>query len=460
MKRVTLYLSLLSSVLMLFAIGTVAAESRPNIVFILADDWGWGDLGCYGNKQIRTPNLDRLAAEGTLFKQFYVASAVCSPSRASFMTGRFTNRHGIHSHLRLKACNLQRGLPAYLNPQQPMLPRLLKEAGYATAHFGKWHLTSPDEISAPLPTAYGIDDHRITVCNGDGIHRQPAGVPGWKEWEEARLGNGEIWTRWRAKASELIINEAIRFIDDSKGKPFFVQAWLFDTHAQLVPNRGQQRPFSQLPGPYRLYYSAAADSDQQVGRLMKALADRGLSTNTIVIFSSDNGPEDISVGNASEHGVGDPGPVRGRKRSGYEGGIRVPFIVRWPGGTPAGRVDAETVMGGVDLLPTLCQLAGVKVPEGLDGEDFSAAFRGQTIKRQRPLFWDLREDNIGPAINRSPKLVLRDGNWKLLMNRDGSGKELYDLAISSLEVNNQADRQPEVVGRMSRQLLKLAERKP
>src|SRR5262245_34973781 len=228
MNRLAFQLYLLCSALVLFATSATAADSRPNIVFILADDSGWGDLGCYGNKQIRTPNLDRLAAEGTLFKQFYAAAAVCSPSRASFMTGKFTNRHGIHSHLRQKAFNLQRGMPAFLNPNQPMLPKLLHDAGYGTAHFGKWHLTSPDELAAPPPSAYGIDDHRVTVCNGDGIHRQPSGVPGWKEWEEARVGSPEVWQRWRARSSEFIVDEAIRFIDEQKGKPFFVQAWLFD----------------------------------------------------------------------------------------------------------------------------------------------------------------------------------------------------------------------------------------
>jgi len=156
-----------------------AQEKPPNIIFLLTDDLGWGDLASYGNRRIQTPSLDRLAREGTRFTQFYAAAAVCSPSRASFLTGRFTLRHGVTRHFRGRESNLQRGMPLWLNPDQPLLPRLLRDAGYATAHFGKWHLCSSDDPASPLPARYGFQDHRVVVDDGDGLQRMPAGTKGW-----------------------------------------------------------------------------------------------------------------------------------------------------------------------------------------------------------------------------------------------------------------------------------------
>lgn len=431
----------------------IRVNERPNIVFIFADDWGWGDLGCYGNKNIKTPNIDRLAEGGTIFKQFYVASAVCSPSRASCLTGQFTPRHGIHSHLNTMEGSRRRNLPQYLDPDLPMLPRLLNEAGYATAQFGKWHLCTTDNPEVPPPSRYGFDEHRITVGSGSAVHEATFSLPGFNIFEGSRPGPG--WGKWRSEASGRIFSETIRFIQKNKERPFYVQAWLYDTHAVLSPTREQMEPFKSLPMPYGIYYSAVADSDHHIGRLLEKLDEWDLADNTIVIFSSDNGPEDLQLYEASAHGVGEPGPFRGRKRSGYEGGIRMPFVVRWPNVTPRGRVDQDTILGSVDLLTTLCRLAGARAPDGslLDGEDLSAAFRGTSVKRKRPLFWDLHEDTLGPIINRSPKLIIRDGRWKLLMNEDGSGIELYDIAANPLEVDNVADIYPDVAKKLSKRLL-------
>lgn len=429
-----------------------ATDDRPNIIFILADDWGWGDLGCYGNKEIRTPNLDGLAKDGILFEQFYVASAVCSPSRASFMTGLFTNRHGIHSHLAEMKRNRLRGLPLYLDPELPMLPKLLHDAGYAIAHFGKWHLCSADDPNAPPPSKYGFDLNRIVGGEGDGIQQLPPGLDGFSFWEDARPGPN--WSKWRARSSELIIDETIGFIQENKDKPFFVQAWLFDTHAMLTPTDEQMEPFKNLGMPFRIYFGAVMDSDRHIGRLLKKLDELGLTENTIVMFSSDNGPEDIAIDNAQNHGVGDPGPFRGRKRSGYEGGIRMPLIVRWPAQIVGGQINRSTIISAVDFLPTICSLAGVQVPDDIDGEDMSEVLHGNPIQRKGPLFWDMRVPVVGPAINRSPQLIIRDGNWKLLMNRDGTGIELYDITSSPLEVDNTADGHPDVAKRLSERLLK------
>jgi N-acetylgalactosamine-6-sulfatase len=429
-----------------------AQRRPPNIVFILTDDLGWGDLGCYGNRNIRTPNVDRLAQQGTRFKQFYTASAVCSPSRASFLTGRFTARHGLHSHLRELAANRKRGLPDFLDPNQPLMPRILKEAGYVTAHFGKWHLTSSDDTAAPRPPAYGFDAHKVVVDNGDGLERLPLGTPGWNVWKEAMPGLD--WHEFKSRSSELVIDETIRFVEQNRNGPFFIDTWLFDPHAQLTPTAQQMAPYKDWGAPFRIYYGAVTNLDAQIGRLLRKLDESGLAENTIVLFSSDNGPEDIHVDNAQEHGVGNPGPVRGRKRSGYEGGIRLPFIVRWPGHTPAGRYDQETIFGAVDFLPTLCRIAGAKLPpeSEIDGLDMRVALEGTSIERTRPLYWDLRENNIGDFINQSPKLVIREGRWKLLMENDGSGVELYDIVKNPLEVDNLADTHPDVASRLARRL--------
>ncbi len=435
------------------------ADARPpNIIFILADDLGWGDLGCYGNPRLKTPHIDRMAEQGVRFKQFYVASAVCSPSRASFLTGRFVNQHGIYNYLHDKASNRRRGLPLYLDPNQPLLPRLLHGAGYATAHFGKWHLTSSDDTEAPRPASYGFDDHRVVLDNGDGIQRLPGIIPGWNLWAGARPG--PKWPRFKARSSELVIDETIRFIEAHRDRPFFVDTWFFDPHARLTPTALQMKPYEKMGAPFRIYFAAVTNLDAQVGRLLRRLDELGLANNTLILFSSDNGPDDIHVNNASEHGVGNPGPFRGRKYSGYEGGIRVPLIARWPGHIRAGRVDETTVFAGVDFLPTLCRIAGVQPPgqEVIGGEDVSRALLGGPFERTRPLFWDLRFNTPGDFINKSPKLIIREGRWKLLMDADGGGVELYDIVSHPLEVDNLADAHPEVVKRLSRRLMEWREK--
>ncbi len=418
-----------------------ADGKRPNFVFILADDWGWGDLGCYGHDRLRTPSLDKLARQGTLFTQFYVCSGVCSPSRAAFMTGHFPARHRIHGHLSTPKQNADRGMPNYLDPNVATVARLLQKAGYATAHFGKWHLGGGK--GAPEPMAYGLDVSRCV--NGGG--------PSWDTKA----------SYFRARSTELIVDETIRFIEANRDRPFYVQAWLLLTHATLHPTEEQMKPYVRLgprgvpyKGALQIYYASASSADEQIGRLMQKLDELGLADNTIVIFSSDNGPEDINILNATHSGVGSAGPFRGRKRSLYEGGIRVPFILRWPKGTPAGRVDNDTAFSAADFLPTVCSLADVQVPEGLnlDGEDVSATFRGKTHTRTKPIFWEWRFRIYGHVLHKSPRLAIRDGNWKLLLNPDRSRVELYDIPNDPSELNNLAGQRPEVIKDLSRKLLR------
>ena len=418
-----------------------ASARKPNFVFILADDWGWGDLGCYGHRQLKTPNLDRMARQGVLFTQFYVCSGVCSPSRTAFMTGHFPARHSIHGHLATPQQNAERGMPNFLDPAVPTVTRLLQKAGYVTGHFGKWHLGH--NPGAPEPSAYGLDVYRsLVVGNGPELDRT---VP-----------------HWRARSSQTLVDDTIQFIEANRGRPFYVQTWLLDTHATLDPTEEQMKPYNRYApgdvshkGAMQIYYAAATAADAQIGRLLDKLDELGLAENTVVIFSSDNGPEEILISNASHSGIGSPGPFRGRKRSLYEGGVRLPFIVRWPTGSPAGRVDSTTVLSAVDFLPSLCRLAGVALAADvdLDGEDMSAALRGQPAERAKPLMWEWRFGVYGHVLNRSPMLSIRQGRWKLLMNPDRSRVELYDIPADPSELNNLADRHSEVVARLSERLL-------
>lgn len=420
-----------------------ATEKKPNIIFILADDLGWGDLGCYGQHELKTPNLDKLASQGLRFTNFYVCGSVCSPSRAAFTTGQFPARVKIHDYLRVDPTPAQQaaGTAPFLDPKTPTLARALKEAGYATGHFGKWHLgASP---GAPSPAEYGYDTSTTVNSNG----------PGWTDEQKDPF--------FRAKSSELIVDEAIKFIEGNKDKPFYINVWSLVPHAVLNPTEEQTKPYQRFRpkapdrGTKLVYYSSVGDLDAQIGRLLNKLDELKLTDNTIVLFSSDNGPEEIGLTEAAHSGIGSPGPFRGRKRSLYDGGIRVPFIIRWPGAAPAGTVNDTSVVAAVDLMPTLAKAAGAKLPAGarLDGEDVGEILRGSARQRSTTLFWEYRFPMLGHPMHHSPQLAVRDGDWKLLMNADGSRIELYDLSKHGVEFDNVADRHPDVAKRLSEKLL-------
>jgi N-acetylgalactosamine-6-sulfatase len=417
---------------------------RPNVVFIFADDLGWGDLGCYGNQEVRTPNLDQLAAEGSLFTQFYVNGSVCSPSRTAFLTGHYPARHKVHGHFASDQQNQDRGMPNWLDTSATNVTRLLKEAGYATAHFGKWHLGSGK--GAPSPKEYGIDD--FVTAGGN------------------RFTSGTRWAHsdpyFRAHSTDSIVDEAIRFMKENRDKPFYINAWTLLTHATLHPTDEQlelYKRFAPSSVPYKaakqIYLASVTALDSAVGRLIKSLDELGLSENTLVIFSSDNGPEDINIRNAGHSGVGSAGPFRGRKRSLYEGGLRMPFIVRWSNRVPAGLINSTSVLTAVDFLPTVCQLAGVRLPSGYrpDGEDISDILLGDQRARSRAIMWEWRFRVHGHVLHRSPQLSIREGKWKLLMNPDKSRIELYDIPRDPSELQNLVEAQPQVVEFMSQRLL-------
>ena len=426
------------------ALGTnsTVKNKRPNFVFIFADDLGWGDLGCYGNSQIKTPNLDRLAKNGTLFTQFYVNGSVCSPSRTSIMTGHFPARHSVHGHFATDKQNKARGMPNWLDHKVYTVTGLLKNMGYTTGHFGKWHLGSGD--GSPTPGDYGIDEHRTRSSSGPQLE-----------------GTSDEY--FRAKSTGQIVDRTIEFIEKNRYKPFYVNVWTLVPHATLHPTDEQMKPYkryapSRVPykGVKQIYYASVTDMDHHLGRLVKKIDDLGLAEDTLIAFSSDNGPEDLNIRNAVHSGIGNTGPFRGRKRSLYEGGIRMPFIVRWSGHIPAGRVDEKSIIAGVDWLPTVCGFAGAIVPRDLkpDGENMSDVLLGKPKHRSKPLMWEWRFRIHGDMVHKSPMLSIRAGNWKLLMNPDRSRIELYDIPTDPTELDNVADRHPDIVKNLSQQLLK------
>jgi N-acetylgalactosamine-6-sulfatase len=455
MKTIALFLYL-GSVALSFA------AAKPNVIFLLTDDQGWGDAAAWGHPYYKTPNLDRLTKEGRRISQFYVANPVCSPSRTAFMTGQFPARHGVHGHFADHQQNAARSMSDWLSPQAPLLTRQMKAAGYATGHFGKWHLGAGE--GAPLPSAYGVDESATVVSNESKL-RDPASPP------EAH---------WWGKSTGVIMDHALGFIRSHQDEPFYLNIWTLVPHATLDPTPEQLAVYQDLKpdashpafGPLtQKYYQQAkdlrsqmqvfaasiTDLDSQVGRLLDTLKELGIDDNTLLVYSSDNGPEDYNIGNASNGGVGSPGPLRGRKRSIYEGGVRTPLIVRWPGKVQAGVFDETTVMGGVDLLPTICSITGTALPEvsALDGEDVSDLWLGKSRARQKPLFWEWRFSlaNGGLPEFTPPSLAMREGPWKLLLSHDQQRVELYDIPADKAETHNLAAQHPEIVQRMSQSLL-------
>lgn len=432
-----------------------ASPVRPNIIVVLIDDAGFADLSCYGNKDAKTENMDRLAAEGRRFTQFYVNSPICSPSRTALLTGQYPARHRITSYIDDRAANERRGMAQFLDPKAPSLARFLAGTGYATGHFGKWHMGGGRDVGeAPLITDYGFDasltqfeglgDRVLPLLdtqNGDGGgagRKMPLGVASEK------LGRGAA--RWvpRHEVTGAFVDGALDFIQQAEktGKPFFVNVWPDDVHSPFDPPRTLRGDGSKRT----LYHGTLVNMDRQLAPLFDYIrkSDK-LRNNTLIVVASDNGPEP---------GAGSAGPFRGHKGTLYEGGIREPLIVWGPGLIPAaqqGTVDDTRVFSSVDLMRSLLHLAGINAPAGakLDGEDVSGALLGKEPQaRKAPLFWKRPPDRPGPAGNRFPDLAVRDGNWKLLVQDDGTDAHLYDLARDRGEESDVASRYPDVAQRL------------
>ncbi|MEM9366111.1 MAG: sulfatase-like hydrolase/transferase [Planctomycetota bacterium] len=400
----------------------------PNVVFMFADDLGFGDLGCYGHPYAITPAIDQLAAEGTRFTQFYVTGVTCNPSRTGLMTGLFPARFPRY------AADFGFG-------ERTTITELLRDQGYATGHFGKWHIGPNDSNGT-----YGID----VIKTIGKSHDKEAG------------------------RDDDVYSAAIEFIRQNRDRPFYVNVWGHATHFPVNTPPGLVAAFDhvrvdrdafsptmqpkfdecleiggELDESMRQYLGDVYQIDVNVGRLLKTIDELGLRNDTLVVFSSDHGPAPVTTNKGarefSKNMLGYAGPYRGGKHTQFEGGTRVPFIIRWPDQVATNRVDSESVCSFIDWLPTLCALTGANPPTEIDGEDISDIWLGQTRSRAKPLYWKVSSVGGTPA--------MREGRWKLhLPRRNRSEIELYDLEQDPSESRNVAGAFPEVIERMKKQL--------
>jgi uncharacterized sulfatase len=370
------------------------------------------------------------------------------------MTGQFPARWRITSYLASRTENRDRGIVNWLDPKAPTVARLLHDAGYATGHFGKWHMGGQRDVGeAPLITEYGFDksvtqfeglgDRILPLC--DKFDGQP---PQRYALGSDKLGHGEITWIDRSKVTGGIVERALQFIRQAEhdDKPFYVDVWPDDVHSPFFPPKALRGNQTKK----QLYLGVVRSMDEQLAPLFDFIRQEpNLRTNTLVIIASDNGPEP---------GAGSAGIFRGHKGNLYEGGVREPFITWGPGLLAAksrGTVNDKTVIAGVDLLPTLVELAGLQLGDAnLDGEDMSASMLGKAQRtRVKPLFWIRPPDRPGDNRETWPDISVREGNFKLLLMEDGSGAQLYDLAIDPAETHNLASQKPEVVQRLTKEVL-------
>jgi arylsulfatase A-like enzyme len=434
----SLRVSLLALVMsLLSAVPGPAADQGPDILFILADDLGYGDLGCYGQKQIRTPNLDRMAAEGLRFSQFYAGCTVCAPSRCALMTGRHTGHGSIRGN---------GDLP--LRPEDRTVAEMLQRAGYATGLVGKWGLG--DAGSTGTPDRKGFDQSYGYLNQFHAHNYYPDYL--WRNGQKIAVpGNvvkdGVASTRG-PYSQDLFTREALTFIERNRTHRFFLYLAYTIPHANnergRVEGNGMEvpddAPYSQenWPQPQKNYAAMVTRLDADVGRLLQRLKELGLDEKTIVFFSSDNGPH--KEGGADPMFFHSAGPLQGHKRDLTEGGIRVPLIVRWPGIVRSGAVTNQ-VGAFWDFLPTAAELAGVACPGDTDGLSLVPTLRGRGDQMQHEfLYWEFHE--------RGSKQAVRYGDWKAIRPITGGPLELYDLHADPAEMKNVAAAHPEVVSRI------------
>jgi arylsulfatase A-like enzyme len=425
------------------------AAVRPNIVLILADDLGYGDVGCYGQKRIQTPCIDRLAAEGIRFTQAYAGCTVCAPSRCVLMTGLHTG------HCRVRGNGGATPVSQALRPEDATVARLLQKAGYKTALVGKWGLGDVGAAEVGLPNRQGFDTFYGYLNQTHAHNYYPTFL--WRNEEKVLLRNvvpderpngAGVATTRLDYSPDLMLDEALAFIRRSKDGPFFMYFSPTLPHANNeAKNRGMEVPdygaygAMDWPEPQKGQAAMVTRLDGYVGRIVDLLKELGLGDKTLVIFTSDNGPH--------KEGGNDPnfndstGPLRGIKRDLYEGGIRVPLVARWPKTIRAGQTSDQAIWFA-DFLPTATAIAGVKPPKDLDGISVLPTLKGraQTQLRQRTLYWEFHEGGFKNAV--------RQADWKLINQGIGRPLELYNLKKDVGETTNLAQEKMDVVMRLAR----------
>jgi arylsulfatase A-like enzyme len=407
-------------------------KRNPNIIYILMDDLGYGDLGCYGQNLMRTPNVDTLASEGVKFTQHYSGSTVCAPSRCCLMTGLHTGHARVRSNARIP-----------LRPEDITVAEVLKNAGYTTGIFGKWGIGEPETTG--IPNKKGFDEWFGYLNQGHAHNYYPHHL--WRNrqqhWiKENVTGKKDVYSH------DLIVQESLKFIQQNKDNPFFLYLAYTLPHAnnELGRETGNgievpsDEPYSEEPWPQqeRNFAAMIAKMDDDVGRIMSLLKEVGVDDNTAVFFTSDNGPH--KEGGHDANFFKSSGPLRGIKRDLYEGGIRVPMIVRWPGKVKPGTVS-DQVWSFWDFLPTAAEIAGVKPPENIDGISMLPALIDQPQQDPEYLYWEFQQ--------RTFKQAVRMGDWKGVRLSLNGQMELYNLRDDIGERNNVADKHPQIVRKMA-----------
>lgn len=436
-KRLIYCFFCLSSTLLAYAAnGTAADAEKPtNVVIFLADDLGYGDLACYGNPVIKTPNLDKFATQGLKLTQCYSASAVCSPSRSAIMTGRTPYRNGVFTWIP------QDRLP-FLRTSEITSAKLLKAKGYDTAHVGKWHLNGYfNKPQHPQPNDHGFNYWFSTQNNAAPSHKNPVNF----------VRNGQPVGPLEGFSAPIVADEAIKWLKTERDpkKPFFLYVCTHEPHQPIESDPKFQEIYGDIENAdVRQHHGNVTQMDYAFGQLMKTLDELQLTDNTFVTFTADNGPE----GNGGEgRNRGSTGGLRGRKRDVYEGGIRVPGIIRWPGHVKPGTVNDSPVIGS-DLFVTTCEIAGVETPKDriLDGGSLLPLLKnGTAVTRSNPLYWRC-------VIARTDiKTAMRIGDWKIVSTEDLSRMELYNLKEDPKETTDLAKSNPDKFAEMKSALIAL-----
>ncbi len=399
----------------------------PNIIIMLADDLGYGDIGCYGQRQIRTPWIDRLARQGIRFTQCYAPSTVCAPSRSAFITGQHTG----HTRVRGNAY-----VP--LHPDDPSIGKFMKQAGYRTAIIGKWGLGEPGTTG--VPSRQGFDTFFGYLNQVHAHDSFPTEL--WRDDQVVPVeANRE--GRQGAYSNDLFLQECLNFVQQNRNRPFFLLWWHTIPHAfpakQTIETPEIEPAYRDKPWPdiEKRYASVITRMDRHMGEMMRHLDRLGLTRDTIVLFTSDNGPQDVAPHNPRF--FTSSGPLRGIKRDLYEGGIRVPAVLRWPGKAPAGTVNRHPWIH-YDILATLADLVGRPAPSDTDGISVLPLWQGKPGKTHLPFYWEFHERGFHQAV--------RMGDWKGIRHGLKQPLELYNLRHDPAETTNLASRHPEIVRRM------------
>ena len=440
---------------LLFASTCAAAEppARPNIVILLADDLGYGDLHCFGDPVVRTPNIDRLAAQGLRLTSCYAAGANCSPARTGLMTGRIPTRAGVTDWI-------PQFSPMHLRRGETTIATLLRNAGYATCLTGKWHLNGGfEQATQPQPGDHGFEYWFATQNIALPNHHNPINF----------YRNGEAVGPQEGYSAQIIGAEASRWLREKrdKSKPFFLYVAFHEPHEPIATDTRFSGLYADAPPAHADFSGNITQFDEAVGTILRTLDEQGATANTFLYLTSDNGPAITPM-----HPFGSAGPLRGKKNHLYEGGIRVPGIIHWPEHVQAGASSDEPV-SGLDLFPTLCALAGLTPPANrpLDGTSILPALEGRALTRPHPLFWHLF------SASSAPKVAMRDGDWKLLgfldapepkhrndidpgdqqaLKTAGLTKfELYNLRDDIGEKHDLASREPERLKTLSTEMTRL-----